>query len=360
MISKGAGRIVSSFDGIGLDERGWNALARLGTNTIFQTYQWHRSWWNTYGSPLQPLFVTVSDGQQTRGLAPLYVEHTAGHRVVKFIGDGRADYCDLLAAGRADTVCSILRVLSDYPDWDLLNLGGVPADSSSVPALRTHCERLGLRVMVHEESICPSLVLHGHEGAARRLIDKPSLRRRQRYFERSGRLEYRDLTSAADIDPYLDQFFAQHTARWRMTNAPSLFLDGANRDFYRELMSRLDGTSWLLFTAIEFEARPIAFHYGFDYNDGLLYYKPSFDPAVAAWSPGLVLVRHLIQRALQCGRRELDFTIGDEAFKRRFTNTTRRTVQVQIFRNHALYFFERSRRGVLSAVRRAITKVRAH
>ena len=91
-----------------------------------------------------------------------------------------------------------------------------------------------------------------------------------------------------------------------------------------------------------------------------MYYKPSFDPALAAHSPGLVLVRHLIARALEGGRRELDFTIGDEPFKRRFTNTTRKTVNVQIFREPALYLFERSRRGVMAAVRRAVTKVRAH
>lgn len=359
MTPKGAGRIVSSFEATGLDERTWNALASQGTNTIFQTYQWHRSWWNTFGSRLEPLFVTVSNGQGTIGVAPFYSEETAaGHRVIRFIGGTRADYCDLLAGGASETVGAIVRGLRDYPDWDLLDLGGIPSESSSVAALKALCEQAGFRVMVHDEFVCPSLVLRGHELAARRILDKASLRRRQRYFERCGRLDYRDLTAAADIDPYLNQFFEQHTARWRMTNAPSLFNDGANRAFYRELMTRLDGTGWLLFTAIEVEDRPIAFHYGFDYNDALLYYKPSFDPALAAHSPGLVLVRHLIGRALQDGRRELDFTIGDEAFKRRFTNTTRKTVNVQVFRNSALYLFERSRRGVMAAVRRAVAGLR--
>jgi CelD/BcsL family acetyltransferase involved in cellulose biosynthesis len=361
MTSKGAGRIVSSFDATGLDERSWNALASQGTSTIFQTYQWHRSWWNTYGSRFEPLFVTVSNGQSTIGVAPLYAEETAaGNRVIRFIGGTRADYCDLLAGGSAETIGAIVGGLSDYHGWDLLDLGGIPSESASVPALKARCEAAGFRVMVHDEFVCPSLVLRGHEVAARRLLDKPSLRRRQRYFERCGRLEVKDLTAAADIDPHLERFFEQHAARWRMTNAPSLFHDAANRAFYRELMLRLDGTGWLLFTAIQFEDRPIAFHYGFDFNDTLLYYKPSFDPELAAHSPGLVLVRHLIARALEGGRRELDFTIGDEPFKRRFTNTTRKTVNVQIFRNQALYLFERSRRGVMAAVRRAVTKVRAH
>ena len=79
-------RVVSSFEATGLDERGWNALARLGTNSVFQTYQWHRSWWHTYGSRYEPLFVTVSNGHNIKGVAPLYVEETAAGRVVRFVG----------------------------------------------------------------------------------------------------------------------------------------------------------------------------------------------------------------------------------------------------------------------------------
>lgn len=356
MTIRSAGRIVSSFEATCLDERRWNALAALGTNSVFQTYQWHRSWWATFGSRYEPLFVTVSDGQNTVGVAPLCVEKTpAGNRIVRFIGGSRADYCDLLVGGGRETVAGIVRGLQDYPDWDVLDLGGIRSDSPSVGILKSLSEAAGFRVLVHDQFVCPTLVLRGHEPAVRRMVDKPSLRRRQRYFERCGQLQFQDLTSAAEIEPHLDAFFEQHAARWRMTSSPSLFQEPSNRAFYRELMSRLDGTGWLMFTLIRFEDRPIAFHYGFDYNDTLTYYKPSFDPAMAARSPGLVLVRHLIGRALQDGRRELDFTIGDEPFKRRFTNAVRKTHTVQIFRNNALYLYERSRRGVLAAVR-AVTK----
>ena len=47
------------------------------------------------------------------------------------------------------------------------------------------------------------------------------------------------------------------------------------------------------------------------------------------------MVRHLIGRAVDLGKRELDFTTGDEPFKRRFTNTTRKTVEIVICRSAA-------------------------
>jgi CelD/BcsL family acetyltransferase involved in cellulose biosynthesis len=45
------------------------------------------------------------------------------------------------------------------------------------------------------------------------------------------------------------------------------------------------------------------------------------------------MVRHLIDYAISHRRRELDFTVGDEPFKRRFTNLTRRALHVQVYRN---------------------------
>jgi hypothetical protein len=58
------------------------------------------------------------------------------------------------------------------------------------------------------------------------------------------------------------------------------------------------------------------------------------------------------------GRRELDFTIGDEPFKHRFTNRVRKTVQIQVYRDAARYVLELSRRGVMAAVRRASLRMR--
>ena len=141
----------------------------------------------------------------------------------------------------------------------------------------------------------------------------------------------------------LDQFFDQHVARWAATDTPSLFVEPRNRDFYHALTRYLSPRSWILFTVVEHNGRPVAFHFGFDYSGALMWYKPSFDPAVAAWSPGLVLLRQLIQFAIDTRRKELDFTFGDEAFKTRFTNSARRLIRLKIFRHRMRFEMERAR-----------------
>jgi CelD/BcsL family acetyltransferase involved in cellulose biosynthesis len=91
-------RVVRTLDEVGLDEQGWNRLAACSdTNSVFQTYQWTRSWWTTFSDQYEPVFVRVSDGSEIVGVAPLVMKRDAlRRRVIRFLGDNRADYCDFL------------------------------------------------------------------------------------------------------------------------------------------------------------------------------------------------------------------------------------------------------------------------
>ncbi|HEY3417878.1 MAG TPA: GNAT family N-acetyltransferase, partial [Armatimonadota bacterium] len=59
---------------------------------------------------------------------------------------------------------------------------------------------------------------------------------------------------------------------------------------------------------------------GFQLHGKFVHYKPTFDVDYWDCSPGDVLLRYLFQYAQDSDVREFDFTIGDEHYKRRFTN----------------------------------------
>jgi CelD/BcsL family acetyltransferase involved in cellulose biosynthesis len=356
MTSAGGGvRVSTTLEGTGLSEQSWNALASRGTNTVFQTYQWQQSWLSAYGHNVEPMFVVVGSGGAVDGVAPLVVEHTPQGRIARFIGDGRSDYCDVLSGNQPGVVAAMIGRLRETRQWDVLDLKNVPGDSATVEFIHRSSRNAGLRVIVRDQFVCPTLLVRGHESAVEAIVNKASLRRRRTRLQRLGRLACRDLTAAAEVLPLLDLFFDQHVQRWTATDTPSLFLEEANRAFYRDLTARLDNTTWLMFSLVELDDAPIAIHYGFDFNDTLTWYKPSFDPAFATCSPGLVLVQHLIERAVTHDRREFDFTVGREAFKLRFTNFARKTVHVQVFRDPARYAYERSKLSFLDAYRRVAT-----
>lgn len=329
-------QIVSSIDSIGLDEQAWNALAAGSpTNSIFQTYQWVSSWEKSYKGEHEPLYVSVSGPCGVVGVAPLMITNGGlNKRIVKFLGDGRADYCDFLLAGDRPAALERIfdRVIAAQDRWDVMELNSIPSESPTIASVHDICRRSGYHVLQRQLYTSPALIIKEHESEAVRIFNKASLRRRQNYFQRTGSLTFKTLVGS-EVLPYLDRFFDQHVTRWAGTATPSFFLDERNQAFYRELATTMADNEWLALSIVEFNEKPLAMHYGFDYNRTLLWYKPSFDRVHAKHSPGLVLLRYLIGHAIENKRGEFDFTIGDEPFKTRFANKIRTTVQLQIFRD---------------------------
>jgi hypothetical protein len=64
------------------------------------------------------------------------------------------------------------------------------------------------------------------------------------------------------------------------------------------------------------------------------------------------MMSHLVGYAVNHHRRELDFTLGNEPFKKRFANHARHTVRIQVFRSAIGYSLTSSRMALASNVRK--------
>ena len=178
-----------------------------------------------------------------------------------------------------------------------------------------------------QEFVAPSLDLFSDRTVAIAATNKKSLVRHEKFFLREGGIKVHDLRHRDEILPCLDEFFEQHLSRCTIASYPSLFRDRIQRDFYKRLTDFFSETDWLRFTRVDWQGRPIAFHFGFCYRGSYLWYKPSFAPDLARHSPGEVLIRQLLLAAIGEGAQVFDFGIGDESFKHRFATheTTLRT-----------------------------------
>jgi hypothetical protein len=151
---------------------------------------------------------------------------------------------------------------------------------------------------------------------------------------------------------YADRFFEQHIVRWSVTGTPSLFTEPANQAFYRELLAAMTGTDWIVFTVIESDGSPLAFHFGFCYGERLVWYKPSFDILLHRHSPGEVLLSELLEYAAANRFSELDFTVGDERFKTRFANQIRYNASYRILKTAPAFLRQR----IFSSARQCVHK----
>ena len=353
--------LIESSADIPLTAAAWNALVSLNeTNSIFQTYEWFDAWWRTFGTGHRLFFLLLRKNGEVVGFAALMLRRQLlGGPRLEFVGTGNADYQDFVllpehkeAAMMA--ICSFLHERAAH--WRSAWLCNVPSQSSTL----VHLRRFGVAHELHlvDEAVmrCPSLQLQSEGRDAERLLKKYSLKRPLNWFASRGEVKFRHLSSEAEIQSMLPVFFDQHVRRYREAGRASLFETPNQRSFYWALALALNSAGWLLFSVVEFNGQPIAFHFGFDYFGSITWYKPSFEVKYAEHSPGLLLTRKLIEDGLARSRRELDFTIGDEPFKDRFANLSRFNVTLSMY--HSLpkawgaLTWRWIRRNVSSAIRR--------
>lgn len=321
-------RVLSGFDDPACAPEQWDRLLRRGdTDVVFLTREWQRAWWESFGAGGELLLVAAERGGEPVALAPLCVERG----LVSFIGvagcadyTGSADYLDFLGdVGDPEVLDAILETARcSVPDFAGFQLYHVRESSRTGERLRLAAHRLGLRCYDEWALAAPSLDVAGQPETALATANKKHLRRREQWLRREGALEVRHLSTGDAILPHLDEFFAQHQGRWDATSTPSGFHDPVQRCFYQQLTRIASDAGWLRFTRIDWEGRPIAFHYGFCYRGSYLCYKPTFDIGLAARAPGQVLFRQLILAAIEEGARTFDLGFGDEAFKWRFATDT--------------------------------------
>lgn len=338
----------------------WNELvARNETNSIFQTYQWFDAWWRTFGDAHQLFFLLLRQEGRIVGFGAMMLRRMSfGARRLEFVGTGNADYQDFVVPqvkqAALHAICEFLRAHSSR--WRSACLTNIPSQSTTMFFLREAGRRFGLHLVEEGRVRCPALQLSDRHSAEK-LLKKYSLKRPLNWFSSRGEVRFRNVASLDEIKDWMPTFFEQHAERWHAVGRPSLFDTTRQRAFYLALAAGLHSAGWLLFSVLEFNGQPIAFHFGFDYFGSLIWYKPSFDVRYSEHSPGLLLTRKIIEDGLERSKRELDFTIGEEAFKDRFANLSRFNVTVSVYHSTASAVSARGWRWVRRNLGRARRKI---
>lgn len=325
----------------------WDALAARGdTNTAFQTLAWQLSWWRTLRGDARPLVLLAEEGGRLAAAAPLMLVRRQAlggrERAVEFIGTGTADYCDFIFdRERPAPLRGLLAWLDEHRQgWDRLSLVNIPGGSASLLELSDLFRRRRYPVDARLLYEAPARIL-GDAEADREAANRESMRKAQRYFQRQGAVELRNLTAPDEIAAYLEPFFEQHVRRWADTPTPSLFLREEPRAFYRELARTLAPDGRLLFSVLLLDGAPLAFQLGFLSDGRMVGHKLSFDIAHARRSPGRAFFKYMLDYAIDSGLAEFDFGIGEEPYKYQFSNHARQIYGLTVFRASVPYQLNR-------------------
>ena len=338
----------------------WDALAACNPwATPFSSWAFHRAWWDAYGENAHEETVVLvpagaADDAEPVAIVPLMHRHEVepgdlelattmrSHdsppltpvrpdaKGVFFGASYHADYATILAA--PEDLSAVASALADYcggdgdpehPDpWDAVDLRrlrtGDPAAEALAAAFGTREIERDWTMNIETEEVCPVAPLPASGDFEEYLAglgkkERHEIRRKVRRAESAGEVL---LTDSPDPLADLEAFIDLHQKRW---GADGLFPDtpgGAHsRVFFRRLFELLGPGSPLHLAFLTVDGRRIAAGVAFETADALLYYNAGVDPEARELSPGVVMVERFVRRALETGKRRMDFLRGNEPYK---------------------------------------------
>jgi CelD/BcsL family acetyltransferase involved in cellulose biosynthesis len=286
-------------------------------------------------------------------IVPLAIERGA----LRFLASPHADVNEALLDPEAgdEVFDAALSALYRHDlQWDRCVLENVP-DGSPTRRFVDHAGRhVGARAIWIEGGDCPALTFGPDpEAALRAVLGKAHLRQLRNKLARQGRVTFRPIHRLDEVQAILPRFVDQHVKRWAAAGEPSAFLEPGPRAFLTALTEQLHADSTLRFAALELDGRPIAYHLGFASNGRFVYYKPTFDLDAWDFSPGQVLLAHLIEQAARSGEGVFDLGLGTEAYKARLSDHAQAVQTFEIDRG----LTRRARTAVFLGVRQALQHV---
>lgn len=289
-------------------------LAQINRRWPFLQPAWQQVWWQDRPPDARPLLLSIREGEQLIGIAPLL----ARAEELALAGDSEiCDYMDLICLPGTETrvIEAILAKLSTHP-WRRFLFWGIRSDSATLPALKEVAAKHHLDLTIECEAVCPRVALPPTwdaylDGLTKK--DRHELRRKiRRFSETAGELREYALSSPAEVDAALGDFFRLHTIS---RHDKAEFMTASMEQFFRDMAVTLAALDLIRLYFLECGGKRVASVLAFNCGDELWLYNSGFDPAFASVSVGLVSKALALRQAIAEGKRCYDFLRGAESYK---------------------------------------------
>ncbi|HEY2745807.1 MAG TPA: GNAT family N-acetyltransferase [Polyangia bacterium] len=254
-------------------------------------------------------------------------------RVLRSLSDDHSQRFDLLLdpADADEAARALVAHLSRARDWDAVELQGILDEGAAAHALVAAAIAANFPIGEWASMRSPYLPLPRSAAELDKLQGskfRGNLRRRAKKLEAEvGPLALERVDGsgldAVQLDALLDEGLALEAAGWKGDAGTAIACDARLTARYRALAHAFAARGELACYFLRAGARRVAFHFALADADTYYLFKPGFDPALASFGLGHLLVDAVARDLIARGVRELDFLGDDMPWKRDWTDKLR-------------------------------------
>jgi CelD/BcsL family acetyltransferase involved in cellulose biosynthesis len=322
---------VDVFDSFRAVEREWRALESGQSATPYQRFDLVNAWQDHAGAALGavPLAVAAYDADKRVVMVlPLVVRSFGPFRIGSFPGGKHSNFNmalwrrEFAASATREDVQHILSLLARrVPTLDVLALSQQPADWNGAT---NPFARLRQQPSVNE---CPMLTIDPKAPSARISgAFRRKLNAKERKLQALPGYRYIVARTEADARRLLDAFFAIKPLRMAEQKIRNVFTEPGARAFIDQacLDGIAEGQQAIELHGLECDAEVIAIFAGVGDGHRFSTMFNTYTMSEAARnSPGLVLIRNMIDHHAQLGCSSFDFGVGTDEYKLQFCRDER-------------------------------------
>ncbi|MCX7967537.1 MAG: GNAT family N-acetyltransferase [Armatimonadetes bacterium] len=331
---------------------------------IFLSYEWLTTWWRFFGFGKKLTVIAVADGKNLVAAAPLFSAPSTllpFARIIKFVGNGNADYGDFLVRKNCQEAAKFVWhwLFANSSLWDVIALHELPSNSEAISALRQVQLPDGIKVNVLVGEICHRVPLDGRVNSWRERASnslREQLKRRERQISRNFSVQFSLAQSDDEVRQVMSQLFALHRLRWAQLGQTGVFVLPKVRKFHIEFAKQALKRGWLRLHWLNLDNFIAAAYYAFKFGDYAGFYTCGFNPKFAKYSVGKVLLARVIDEAEREGAKVFDFMRGNETYKSEFGTVTQNNLHLFAWQENK--FMSRSAATLHKLVTRLILRLK--
>lgn len=301
--------------------REWKALlTACGSQTAFADPDWMSAYLCEYGRDIEPFVLAVYDGCKLVAVFPFALSRRRFHRECRFLGHPYATHMDIaVKAGYERAAAAVCDVLEHMEGPVIFDFAGLMEDSPAFCELsrlvRSH-RRPHLRTSV----MSPVLYTGGKnfDSFYKERFSSHGIkdaRRNERRLAALGEVTFREIRPDE-----ISQAFSLHESRWRKKLDTSGFLSERSRRLFTRLMTAGQDRWRALALGLYLDGMLIAFEYGFVCGGRTSLYRSAHRNLLSIYAPGKTVRRQYIKRCFEAGLHTVDFGVGYEEYKLKWTD----------------------------------------
>jgi len=344
-------------------ETGWNLLCKHTNSTIFQTFEWNRTWWKNFGDFGELQIFVLYDEDEVVGIAPLFYDRYSffgvtpytclrliGSKVGKTIDgpllgtNAYSDYLQFLILDEYESSFyeHLMVFIKDETHFNAMILEEIPEQSSTLAILGKDFSSFGLKAEIKNASKTTRVVPeeNGWEGYLKNLSgnERKNVRKSLRKIDTGNDNVFHIATfdSDDDFELYLKKLIELHQDQWNREGFAGTFSQKRMKRFFLETCRKLQKKEAirvyaLLPAATTGVENSAAMAIVMIYNNQIYLQHGAMDitsPLIDI-GPGKILNTTLIREAVQSGL-TFDFLRGNELYKKRLANNINQNKTIEI------------------------------